>query len=219
MSDGRERILGAVRRGLGRPALSDSRRAVLDQRIHGGEQNPLRPALPARPLAELFAAGVEKVAGECLRIADRDQAPAALKTWLEAQGVAAEARMAPALAGLDWAGAGLSVTEGASAGDDLVGVSEAVLAVAETGTVILRSGPETPTTLNFLPDYHVVLVDADRLVGHFEDAWVVLRERLGNDWPRVINLITGPSRTADVEQTMQLGAHGPRRLLVLLAGA
>lgn len=65
----------------------------------------------------------------------------------------------------------------------------------------------------------MVLVDADRLVGHFEDAWVVLRERLGNDWPRVINLITGPSRTADVEQTMQLGAHGPRRLLVLLAGA
>lgn len=219
MSDHRERVLGAIRKGLGRPALSDSRREVLDQRIHGGEQSPLRPALADRPLADLFAAGVEEVSGQCLRLAHREQAPAELTAWLAAQGVPAEARVAPALAGLDWRGAGLSVSTGASAGDDLVGVSEALLAVAETGTVVLRSGPETPTTLNFLPDYHVVLVEADRLVGHLEDAWAALRTHLGNDWPRAVNLITGPSRTADVEQTMQLGAHGPRRLLVLLAGA
>ncbi len=219
MSSSRERILGDIRRGLGRPALSESRQAVLDQRIHGGEQEPLRPVLANKPLPDQFAEGLEKVAGECVRIARRSDAPAALKRWLEAQGVAAVARLAPAVADIDWASDGLRVSEGASAGDDLVGVSQALLAVAETGTVVLRSGAETPTTLNFLPDYHVVLVDAEHLVGHLEDAWVQLRTRLGAQWPRVVNLITGPSRTADVEQTMQLGAHGPRRLLVLLVGA
>jgi len=53
------------------------------------------------------------------------------------------------------------------------------------------------------------------LVKHIEDVWARLRECC-SDWPRTVNIITGPSRTADIEQTIQLGAHGPRRLHVLL---
>ena len=79
--------------------------------------------------------------------------------------------------------------------------------------MVLLSGPDSPTSLNFLPDYHVVLVRAPQLVRHIEDVWQRLRER--GDVPRTVNFITGPSKTADVEQTLQLGAHGPRSLHVI----
>ncbi len=89
--------------------------------------------------------------------------------------------------------------------------------IAETGTLLLASGPEAPTTLNFLPDNHVVVLKASQVVGAYEDALDRLRETHGpGKLPRVINFITGPSRTADIDQTIQLGALGPRRLHVLL---
>jgi L-lactate dehydrogenase complex protein LldG len=92
-------------------------------------------------------------------------------------------------------------------------------AIAETGTLMLLSGADTPTTLNFLPDTHIVVVRAGQVVAGYEDAWDMVREKAGGDpaaWPRTINLITGPSRTGDIEQRIQLGAHGPRRLHVVL---
>ena len=89
--------------------------------------------------------------------------------------------------------------------------------VAETGTLVLLSGPESPTTLNFLPDVHIALLFTDRVVGSYEDVWARLRARDGATvMPRVVNWITGPSRTADIEQTLLLGAHGPRRLHIIL---
>ncbi len=82
---------------------------------------------------------------------------------------------------------------------------------------MLTSGPERPTTLNFLPETHIVLLTADQVVGGMEEAWAKLRERYGRGvMPRTVNLITGPSRSADIEQTLQMGAHGPRRLHIIL---
>ncbi len=92
-------------------------------------------------------------------------------------------------------------------------------AVAETGTLMLASGPGTPTTLNFLPDTHIVVLRAGQIVASYEDGWDLIRARAdGNPQtlPRTINMITGPSRTGDIEQRIQLGAHGPRRLHVVL---
>ena len=93
-------------------------------------------------------------------------------------------------------------------------------AIAETGTLMLVSGADTPTTLNFLPDTHIVVLRAGQVVAGYEDAWDLVRGRgAGGDppaWPRTVNLITGPSRTGDIEQRIQLGAHGPRRLHVVL---
>ena len=92
-------------------------------------------------------------------------------------------------------------------------------AIAETGTLMLVSGADTPTTLNFLPDTHIVVLRAGQVVAGYEDGWDLVRARAGGDpasWPRTVNLITGPSRTGDIEQRIQLGAHGPRRLHVVL---
>ena len=100
---------------------------------------------------------------------------------------------------------------------DSVAVTPCFAAVAETGTVVLLSSPESPTSLNFLPEDHIVVADAGRLVPYMEDVWPLLR-KAPDGIPRTVNLISGPSKTADVEQTIQYGAHGPRRFHVILVG-
>ena len=104
---------------------------------------------------------------------------------------------------------------------DMVSVQHGFAAVAETGTLMLPSAPERPTTLNLLADTAVVVLRASRVVGAYEEAWDLLRAenhdaRSGGFMPRNIMWVTGPSRSADIEQTLELGAHGPRRLHVVL---
>jgi L-lactate dehydrogenase complex protein LldG len=111
------------------------------------------------------------------------------------------------------------VSSGASDGQQLASVSHAFGAVAETGTVVLTSGADNPTTLNFLPDNHIVVVNVNDVAADFETIFAQLRRSFGDgQLPRVVNLITGPSRSADIEQTLILGAHGPRRLHVIVVG-
>lgn len=125
----------------------------------------------------------------------------------------------PWLAALPWDGAGLiERLSGPAEGADLVSVSRASAAAAETGTMFLLSGPDNPTTLNFLPETHIVLLREADLQGCYEDAWDQIRRAHPAGLPRTVNLISGPSRTADIEQTIILGAHGPRRLHVIVAG-
>jgi L-lactate dehydrogenase complex protein LldG len=82
---------------------------------------------------------------------------------------------------------------------------------------MLTSGADNPTTLNFLPDTHIVVLQASDIAGDYETLLGRLRERYGaGTMPRTINWITGPSRSADIEQTLILGAHGPRRLHVIV---
>ncbi len=81
---------------------------------------------------------------------------------------------------------------------------------------MLHSGPQTPTTLNFLPENHVVVVRASQVVGAYEEVWDRLRAANPAALPRTVNMITGPSRTGDIELRLELGAHGPRRLHIVL---
>jgi L-lactate dehydrogenase complex protein LldG len=91
--------------------------------------------------------------------------------------------------------------------------------VAETGTLVLVSGPDNPTTLNLLPDTHIVMIDADDIAGDYEAVWRRVRDTYGaGQAPRTVNLVTGPSRSADIEQTLILGAHGPRALHIFVVG-
>jgi L-lactate dehydrogenase complex protein LldG len=104
---------------------------------------------------------------------------------------------------------------------DAVSLTPCLAAIAETGTLMLVSGEGTPTTLNFLPDTHIVVVRTGQVVAGYEDGWDLLRARADSGdgpaaLPRTVNFITGPSRTGDIEQRIQLGAHGPRRLHIIL---
>ena len=215
---GRDTVLGAVRRGLGRGPLGSDARAALGRRQGATDSDPLLPKLPHGPLAQVFRAGLEKVAGTMSEIASLDDVPEAVAGYLAGHGVALEAAVAPSLGALDWSAAGISASIGSTRGEDLTGISLAWRGVAENGSLVLLSGPENPTSLNFLPDHHLVVLRSDDLVPYLEHVWSALREQGEKGWPRTVNVITGPSRTADIELTIQLGAHGPRSLHVLLVG-
>jgi len=122
------------------------------------------------------------------------------------------------LASADWSQApNLVCSKGPSDGTDLVGLSHAGAGVAETGTLVISSGAANPTTVNFLPENHIVVVKASDIEGDYETAFAGMREENGQGiMPRTVNLITGPSRSGDIEQTMLLGAHGPRSLHVIV---
>ena len=222
MSTGRDRILGAVRRALRRGPEDAAARATVARRLEGRQRGPV----PARSLlgpseqVDLFESLAIEQAATVQRVATRDQVPDAVAEFLRASNLPPKLRLAPdpELAALPWDRQPLlELTSGPAAGDDKVSVTGAFAGIAETGTLMLISGPNSPSSLNFLPDVHIVVLEASQMVGPYEEAWDRLREVVGaGALPRTVNFITGPSRTADIEQTIQLGAHGPRRLHIVL---
>ena len=216
----RDDILGGIRRGLGRGALPAETQAALAERIAAHRRNliPARAAAlePAARIA-LFVEMAEEVQTTVTRIAGAGDIPAEVARYLAAENLPAELVMAPdpALDAIPWGERPLlRIRRGRAEGGDAVSLTPCLAAVAETGTLMLTSGAETPTTLNFLPDTHIVVLRAGQVVASYEDGWDLVRQR--PEWPRTVNLITGPSRTGDIEQRIQLGAHGPRRLHVIL---
>jgi L-lactate dehydrogenase complex protein LldG len=109
----------------------------------------------------------------------------------------------------------LSVTVGAADPADPCAITIAKAAIAETGTLVLVSEPTTPYLMNFLPETLVVVVPASRIVALLEDAFDLVRAGPANI-TRNFTLVTGPSRTADIEQTLEIGAHGPKRELIVI---
>ena len=145
----------------------------------------------------------------------------AVADYLRALNLPAALRMGEdlRLVGLPWRETAIEVSRGASDGKDPVGLSHALAGVAETGTVVLTSGRDNPTTLAFLPATHIVVVRAADIAGDYETAWGHVRTMFGKGgMPRTVNWITGPSRSADIEQTLLLGAHGPQRLHLIVVG-
>jgi len=182
---------------------------------------PARGHVPGAERVSLFVRMVEAAAGSAEWTADAAGIPAAVAAFLRGLNLPLAIRHGDdqRLASLPWDRAMLKVSRGPSRGDDLAAVSHAFAAVAETGTLVLTSGPDNPTTLNFLPDVHIVAVRASDVAPDFETVMARLRAVHGpGSMPRTVNLITGPSRSADIEQTLILGAHGPRRLHVVVVG-
>ena len=103
--------------------------------------------------------------------------------------------------------------------DGLIALATASAAASETGTLFLTSGNENPTPLNFVSDCHVILLNKADIFKSYEQAYhhaLAHNKQHSNTIPRTINMISGPSRTADIEQTLTLGAHGPIELYVLI---
>ncbi len=217
----RAQILAAVRSSLGRRSGDGAAEAVAARLA-----DPARGPIPARSdgdhaaQVKLFAEMAEQAVAGVIRVPALDRVPEAIGNYLKSENLPAEIRLSPdpELRELPWAEQPLlSLSEGPARGDDPVSLTRAFAGIAETGTLMLRSGAEAATTLNFLPETHMVVLKESEVVGPYEDAWDRLRQACGDEaLPRTVNLITGPSRTGDIEQTIQLGAHGPRRLCILL---
>ena len=216
----RDAILNAVRRGLKRGPLPADQIAMLRGRmeLHPRHLIPARSRLPHAEQVDLFVRNVEKEFGSVTRVPDLDSVPAAVADFLAAQNLPPSFVRAPhpELRALPWSNRPLlDIREGRAQATDLVSVQHAFAGIAETGTLMLPSAPERPTTLNLLADTEIVVLRASRLVGAYEEAWDLLRADMGG-MPRNVMLVTGPSRSADIEQTLELGAHGPRQLHVVL---
>lgn len=212
----RERILGRIRRRLGRGgAVSPAEREALETWLRRHPRGPLRP-LPA-DLISRFREQAEAASCTSDRIPGMAQVPQAVARYLESQALPKSGCVWPKLAALEWKSAGLALEPRAAREGDSLGVTGAFCALAETGTLMLCSGPETPATVSLLPETHVAVVPASRIVAYMEDGWDLARAELGL-LPRAVNFVSGPSRTADIEQTIVLGAHGPYRVHVVIVG-
>lgn len=209
----RDLILDNIATELSRGPLQPAARAALAERVSHAPRHP-RPALNGE-LAELFIQRITRRAATVQTLADLSDVPAAVAQHLQTHCLPTHIAVSDPLAALFWPSP-IQLHTGAARRNEAVAVSLARLGIAETGSVLLGAGPDTPTTHNFVPDDHIVVLHRQDIVPHLEEAWASLRNHGG--MPRAVNLIAGPSRTGDIEQTIQLGAHGPRRLHVLLVG-
>ena len=219
----REAVMGSIRRSLGVTGSEAPRRAAVASRLAGAPAGviPARGHGDAAAMRATFCAEALRVSATVSEIADAAAIPGEVARYLRDNNLRATIRMGadPLLAALSWSDFALDVAFGASDGADLNALSVAFGAIAETGTLALVSGVDNPTTLNFLPDNHVVVLRGADIAGDLESVWRKLRDAFGKGvMPRTLNLITGPSRSADIEQTLLLGAHGPRRLHIVIVG-
>ena len=222
----REAILNAIRRGLRRGPLPDDQAAMLRVRLaaHPRQLIPARSRLPRPEQIALFVRNVEKEFGTVMRVAGTAEIPGAVSEYLAQQNLPQEAAIAPhpELDEIPWSERPLlKLRAGRAEANDLVSIQHGYAGIAETGTLMLPSAPERPTTLNLLAETALVVLRASRVVGAYEEAWDLLREEAkpqpsGGFMPRNVMLVTGPSRSADIESVLELGAHGPRRLHVVL---
>ena len=239
----REAVLARVRSALGktdRTAARAQAEAYVAAHAHGP-----RPAMPA-DLVDHFIRRATDMQSSVERIADRGAIAPAVARYLAGLDLAPELASQPALgappsalrappsapraspsskagvcwpefADLDWGSVGLSVEARPTTGDDRLGITGTFCAIAETGTLVVLTGADTPTATTLLPETHVAVVRADRIVSGMEEAFDLVRRERGR-LPRAVNLISGPSRTGDIEQTIVLGAHGPFRVHILVLG-
>lgn len=229
MTGTRNDILGDIRRSLGRGGPIDGERAAaLRERMAKPRRNliPARADLPQAEMVDLFQTMAEGVFTTVDRVADMGAVPEALTDYLKRENLPAQVVMAPdaSLDSAPWDNQPLlEIRRGVPVEADMVSVTSAPAAVAETGTLAMFSGAGHPSTLNFLPETHVVVLPASRVAKTYEDVWDLIRQRMADGQneldglpPRTVNFITGPSRSGDIEQTLLLGAHGPRRLHIIL---
>jgi L-lactate dehydrogenase complex protein LldG len=216
----RDDILGGIRRGLRRGPLPKAEAAALDAELAAHRRNlvPARAAaLDAVGRIDLFVAMAEEVQTTVARVTADAEVPGEVARYLAAENLPADLIMAPdpALDAIPWDSRPLlQIRRGKAEAGDAVSLTPCLAAIAETGTLMLVSGAARPTTLNFLPETHIVVARAGQVVASYEDGWDLVRA--GGAMPRTVNFITGPSRTGDIEQRIELGAHGPRRLHVVL---
>jgi L-lactate dehydrogenase complex protein LldG len=220
MSNARTEIFASIRRALGVTSTEAPRRAIVEDRL---ERAP-KGIVPARgqgdPAArkEIFKTQALRAQASLAEVASLDAVPAAVAAYLRDNNLAAKVRGGadPRLATMTWAETEF-VLELAKDGSDLTSIGIAFGGIAETGTLAFVSGKDNPTHLNFLPDHHIAVLQASDIVSDYERLLRKLRMIYGKGlMPRVLNFITGPSRSADIAHTLLLGAHGPRRLHIII---
>jgi len=221
VSGSRAAVLGRVKAALGRQPEEEARaraRVAAWAATDRGGFVPARGQLTAEDRIGLFIEYARAVQTEVERVSGPAAIPGVVARYLRRHNLPQKLVMAPepALDEANWSSQPLlRITRGTADDSDQTGLTLATAGVAETGTVLIASGRERPTLLGYLPETCIVVLPTDRVVGAYEQAIALHLEETG-DLPRSLNFVTGPSRTGDIAQKLELGAHGPRRLFVVL---
>lgn len=219
MSEARDSILGALKRRLGRDGADSERTRALEAGLEHPQSNliPERANVAGDDCVRLFEEMARLSLASVQRISTIEALPQAVAEYLDERQLPRELVVSSGLRvpGSGWEGVGISVYSRNVRSGDRAALAPAFCGVAETGTLVFLSGREHGTLSSFLPDHHLVVVASGDLVGSYEQAWNRLRER-GEQMPRTVNWVTGPSRSADIELTMLMGAHGPVALHVII---
>ena len=211
----RENILARIRRQTGKAGTtSESEIAAVRSHIFRHERGPLPTFAMHDPVQHFIE--------ECARLTTTITEVAGLADLThEVARYIASASLQPRCVGwsefasLDWQAAGIQYDNRPANGDDLIGITGCFCAIGETGTLLLLGAPDTPKSTALLPETHICIVKKSRMVPTMEDAFQLMRDELGEP-PRATFFVSGPSRTADIEQTIVIGAHGPYRVHVVL---
>jgi len=213
----REKILAKIRHSLQRDDLTIEQVQIMRNRYTEQPRGilPDRAKITKDELITLFVDRAQQASAIVETVTNFKAAPAKIAALLTQEELTGGICIAsdPDLKLLSW-GHNLSVRYGAADQNDQVSVTKCLCGVAETGTLVLISSQQSPTTLNFLPAVHIVLLATEDIVSYYEDAWDLIRAM--SHLPRTVNFITGPSRTGDIEQKIQVGIHGPKKLCILL---
>jgi L-lactate dehydrogenase complex protein LldG len=217
----RDEIFANIRRSLGVKGNETIRREMVADRLERAPRGviPNRGQVSGEERIALFKTMAEASLATVTEVSSAAEVPQSIALFLRNHNLPATLRMGDdlRLKAMPWNETALEISHGPSAGGDLNAVSHAFGGVAETGTLAMISGPENPSTLNFLPDNHIIVVSAKDIASDYESVWNRVRFTFGKGgMPRTVNWITGPSRSGDIEQTLLLGAHGPRRLHVVV---
>ena len=218
MSTARQQILGRIRSGLKRGPLNAQQQTHLSQELTSRTRTtqPARAKVTGQAALDDFKAMALEVATEIVDLSNLEQLPKVMSQLMQDSNLTLQPLVLanePDLVALNWAAAGIDTEIRVSTKGDSVSLTNSLCGVAETGTLVLRSSPHSPTTLNLFPDIHCAVLHKDSIVAGYEDAWDWVRD---GGIPRTVNFVTGPSRSADLEQTLRMGAHGPKRLVIFL---
>lgn len=226
MNGSRDRILGRLKSGTNAETRSEADVAVLKARL----KRPQRGIIPefaqvkGTGVADLFLAKAEAQGNTLVRVQSADAALDEVREFLRQNNLPARVTLSPSGKLDDMKfddAADLEVRRGAAVKEDVTSVTPVLCGVAETGTMVTFSGEETPSTLNFVPENHIVVIRESQLVGGYEDSWDIVREHGASEagtgvMPRTVNWLSGPSMSGDIAMTMYKGAHGPRRQHIIL---
>lgn len=213
----RENILSRIRKAQGRVGIEPG-----ETEIAAARAVIARHASGPQPVAAHAGDRLAQFRKECDRsstthagVASMGDVPAEVARYLR------DARLEPrvvawkSLAALDWSATGVAIDDRPANGEDRTGLTDCFCAIAETGTLLLLSSPQTPKATALLPETHICVARNSRMVDTMEDSFALMRAETGEP-PRATFFVSGPSRTADIEQTIVIGAHGPYRVHVIL---
>jgi L-lactate dehydrogenase complex protein LldG len=211
----RDNILTRIRAQSGKAGpTTDEELAAARAHIARRERGPLPSIARDEPVAH-FIAECDRLKTTTARVNSLADVPREIARYIAAENLAPRLVGWPQFESLDWANANIAFDDRPANGDDLIGLTGCFCAIGETGTLLLLGAAETPKSTALLPETHICVVKASRIVPTMEDAFALMRTEIGEP-PRATFFVSGPSRTADIEQTIVIGAHGPYRVHVVL---